>query len=162
LRVQNLQEDFGALVTPGLELAFNERVQVELDGHLLGGGHTRRKVPVCGPAAFVVLKALAFGDRIEPKDAFDLVYVVRHTAGRGAMIAERLRRHAQSHPKIVARALGFLIRDFDAPDDIGPLRAAEFAAVDASTLEDDKADAHGFVQDLLREAVSIGLSPAEI
>jgi hypothetical protein len=32
-RVQNLAPDFGALVTPALELAFNERVNIELDGH---------------------------------------------------------------------------------------------------------------------------------
>jgi hypothetical protein len=74
LRVQNLEADFGALITPGLELAFNERVDIELDGHTLKGERAQRKVPVCGPAAFVVLKALAFGDRSEPKDAYDLVY----------------------------------------------------------------------------------------
>ena len=32
---------------------------------------------MCGPGAFVVLKALAFRDRGEPKDAYDLVYVLR-------------------------------------------------------------------------------------
>lgn len=68
-RVQALQPDFGALVTPGLELAFDERVEVDLDGHTLKGERARRTIPVCGPALFVVLKALAFGDRGEPKDA---------------------------------------------------------------------------------------------
>ncbi len=37
LRVQNLQPDFGAIVTPGLELAFDERVQIGLDGYTLKG-----------------------------------------------------------------------------------------------------------------------------
>lgn len=150
LRVQNLQPDFGALVTPGLELAFDEQVQIELDGHTLKGEPARRTVPVCGPAAFVVLKALAFGDRAEPKDAYDLVYVLRHTSGRGAAIAARLQQHAEAHAAIIAHAVELLERDFDAPDGLGPRRAAEFAVADPAELDGAAADAHGFVDDLLR------------
>src|SRR5680860_1420827 len=81
VRVQNLEGDFGALITPGLQLAFDERVDVELDGVTLEGERVTRTIPVCGPAAFVLLKALAFGDRAEPKDAYDLIYVLRATDG---------------------------------------------------------------------------------
>ncbi|MGA2453413.1 MAG: nucleotidyl transferase AbiEii/AbiGii toxin family protein [Solirubrobacteraceae bacterium] len=157
VRVQNLEPDFGALITPGLELAFDERVNIELDGHTLAGERARRTVPVCGSAAFVVLKALAFGDRAEPKDAYDLIYVIRHTPGRGTAIAERLRLHAQFHAEIVARALGLLNRDFNAPDDIGPRRAAAFAITADAELDDDAADAHGFVDDFLRATARLGL-----
>lgn len=150
LRVQNLQPDFGALVTPGLELAFDERVDIELDGHTLKGERARRTVPVCGPAAFVALKALAFGDRAEPKDAYDLVYVIRHTAGRGPTIAGRLVAHAERHPEVVGRALDLLARDFSEVAALGPRRAAQFSVADASELDDSAADAHGFVDDLLR------------
>ncbi|HSZ14140.1 MAG TPA: nucleotidyl transferase AbiEii/AbiGii toxin family protein [Solirubrobacteraceae bacterium] len=157
LRVQNLEPDFGALVTPGLELAFDERVNIELHGHTLNGERARRTVPVCGAAAFVVLKALAFGDRGEPKDAYDLVYVIRHSPGRGTAIANRLRLHAQHHAEIVARALGLLSRDFNASDDIGPRRAAAFAITADAELDNDAADAHGFVDDLLRATARLGL-----
>lgn len=150
LRVQNLEPDFGALVTPGLELAFDEQVQIELDCHTLKGEPARRTVPVCGPAAFVVLKALAFGDRAEPKDAYDLVYVIRHTTGRGPAIADRLRVHAERHRSVVHRAITLLARDFDAPDALGPRRAAQFSAADPSELDHSAADAHGFVDDFLR------------
>jgi hypothetical protein len=162
VRVQNLEPDFGALVTPGLELAFDERVKIELNGHTLTGERARRTVPVCGPAAFVVLKALAFGDRAEPKDAYDLIYVIRHTPGRGTVIAERLRLHAQLHAQIVARALGLLNRDFNAPDDIGPRRAAAFAITADAELDDDAADAHGFVDDLLRATTRLGLRQIDV
>jgi len=37
-----------------------------------------REVWVCGPGAFVVLKALAFRGRGENKDAYDLYYLVRN------------------------------------------------------------------------------------
>ena len=71
-RVQPLQPDFGALVTPGLELAFEERVWVGLEGMTLTGERARQEIPVRGQAAFVVLKALTFADRAELKDAYDL------------------------------------------------------------------------------------------
>jgi len=164
LRVQNLQPDFGALVTPGLELAFDERVEVDLDGHTLKGERARRTIPVCGPAAFVVLKALAFGDRGEPKDAYDLVYVIRHTPGRGRAIAERLATHAERHASIVQRALRLLARDFDGPDGLGPTRAAGFAIAEPAApgeLDDAAADAQGYVDDVLRAARGLRLAAEE-
>lgn len=149
-RVQNLEGDFGALITPGLQLAFDECVAIELAGHTLKGERVRRTIPVCGPAAFVVLKALAFGDRGEPKDAYDIVYVIRHTPGRGQAIADRLSRHAEGHTTTVARALALLARDFDGPDGLGPQRAAHFTVAEPHELDDAAADAYGYVDDLMK------------
>lgn len=161
VRVQHLEKDFGALVTPGLELAFDERVQVELEGLTLHGERVRRTVPVCGPAAFVILKALAFGDRGEPKDAFDLVYAIRHTHGQGHAIASRIAEHAAQHGTVVRRALALLARDFRDADDIGPSRAATFevpAGADQGQIDNAAADAHGHVADLLERTRSAGLN----
>ncbi len=160
VRVQNLEADFGALVTPGLQLAFDERVEVELDGLTLKGEPVTRTIPVCGPAAFVVLKALAFGDRAEPKDAYDLVYVIRHTQDGALTIAKRLASHAGGDGPIVARALGLLARDFDGSDGIGPGRAARFTIAepaDRDELDSAAADAHGYVDDLLTACREIGI-----
>jgi hypothetical protein len=160
LRIQNLQPDFGALITPGLELAFDESVDIQLYGYTLKGERITRTIPVCGPAAFAVLKALAFGQRGEPKDAYDLVYVIRHTAGRGRAIAERLVRHAERHGRVVNQALALLARDFDEPDSLGPRRAADFIVArpgDHGELDDASADAHGYVDDLLISCRTLGL-----
>lgn len=148
-RIQSLEADFGAIVTPGLELAFDETVLVQLDGHTLKGERVKREIPVCGPAAFVVLKALAIPGRGEPKDSFDLVYVIRGADGRHEAIAERLAEHARSHPQIVERAIAALARDFATPENVGPRRAAEFGLVDPADFDNDAADAHGRVDDLL-------------
>lgn len=160
VRVQNLEGDFGALITPGLQLAFDERVDVELDGFTLKGERVSRTIPVCGPAALVVLKALAFGDRAEPKDAYDLVYVIRHIPGGYRTIADRLARHAEGDAPIVARALDLLARDFEGPDGIGPGRAARFTLpepADPDELDSAAADAHGYVDDLLTAARELGI-----
>ena len=161
-RLQNLEADFAAIVMQGLELAFADHVTVELDGHTFKGEHALRTVPVCGPAPFVILKALAWGNRAENKDAFDLVYVLRHTPGSGRAIAEKLAEHAGHHREVIESALGKLARDFREPGDIGPLRAAEFIAVDGESLENDAADALGYVDDLLRAARELGLNPAKL
>lgn len=149
-RVQNLEPDFGALVTRGLELAFNERVQVAIAGRTLSGEEATREVPVCGPGAFIVLKTFAFADRSEPKDAFDLTYVIRGTPGGAAEVAAKLKEHAATHQEIVDEAVGLLGRDFETPAHLGPRRAADFAYLDGEDLDGAAADAHGYVDDLLK------------
>lgn len=148
-RIHNLEPDFGAIVTPGLELAFAERVQIQLDGTTLTGERAARVVPVCGPGAFVVLKALAFADRSELKDAYDLVYVLRHTPGGPRAVADRLKEHAADHSTIVERAVQLLARDFATIDHTGPRRAADFEHLEPDDRDNAAADAHGFIDDLL-------------
>lgn len=159
-RVHPLEGDFGVLIAPGLQLAFEEREEVTIEGHTLTGERATRTIPVCGPGAFVVLKAMAFGDRGEPKDAFDLVYVVRRWPGGTHAIADRLAGHARQHGEVVAAALELLVRDFGSPDFIGPLRAAEFEGAIGTAREEAAADAHGYVDDLLTACRERGLSPA--
>ena len=149
-RVQNLEPDFGALVTRGLELAFNERSQVTIAGTTLTREEATREVPVCGPGAFTVLKAFAFADRSEPKDAFDLVYVIRGTPGGAAEVATKLQAHAAKHPEIVDEAVALLARDFETPGHLGPRRAADFDRIDGDDLDAAAADAHGYVDDLIK------------
>lgn len=73
---QFLTKRLAAFVMPGIELAHQDVVRVTLRGAALGGGQAERKVSVCGPGAFVVLKALAFTNRGERKDAHDLIYAL--------------------------------------------------------------------------------------
>lgn len=150
MRLHDLEPDLAALVTQGLDLAFDERVDVELDGLTVRGERLRRKVPVCGPGAFVLLKALAFADRMEPKDAFDLVYVLRRFPDAPTSIVEQLVLHAARNEAVVKSALGALAGDFEKAESIGPRRAAGFSAESEEDLDALAADAHGYVDDLLR------------
>lgn len=156
-RVLPLEGDFGVLIAPGLELAFDEREQVRIEGHTVKGERVTRTIPVCGPAAFVVLKAFAFGDRAEPKDAFDLVYVIRRWVGGADAIADRLARHFERHRDVVSGALDLLVRDFSLPDLIGPLRVAEFEGATGGERDEVAADAHGYVDDLMSACLMRGL-----
>lgn len=148
-RLQPLESDLSALIAPGLQLAQHEREEVLLDGYTLKGEQVKRAVPICGPATFTVLKALAFHDRGEPKDAFDLVYVLRRWPAGISDIADRLAVHTETEPAVVADALSKLTVDFDSPESHGPLRAAEFDGPPNSDLDASAADAHGYIDDLL-------------
>lgn len=156
-RVQSLEGDFGALIAPGLELAFDERQDIVLDGHTLAGEKARRTVPVCGPATFVVLKAFAFADRAEPKNAYDLVYVLRRWPGGVSDIVERLGQHATRNPEVIDHALGLLSNDFATAVSLGPRRAAAFEGDPGDDLDAAAADAHGYADDLLRLCRERGL-----
>ncbi len=156
-RVQALEPDFAALVIPGVELAADERTPVKLSGHTLAGQRITRSVPVCGPGAFVVLKALAFADRAEPKDVYDLIYVVRRWPNGVRDIARRLASHDRDHSELVRKALAGLADDFRDPDHVGPQRAAAFDTLRLDDLDAAAADAHGYVDDLLRACRRAGL-----
>lgn len=154
--IQPLERDFGALLTRGLGLAFTEIEERTISGVTLEGHQATRDVNVCGPASFVVLKSLAFGDRAEPKDVYDLVYVLEHWGPGLEDVARRLlvlRGQGVAAAETVAAALAVLARDFETIDHIGPRKCAMFSAGDDDAVA---ADAMAVVMDLLD---LLGLEP---
>ena len=144
-QLRDIEEDFAAIIAPGLKLAFLDRRRVTLDGTTIRGERARREVWVCGPAAFVCMKALAFRSRGENKDAYDLVYLVRnHTGGVQSIAAEFTPLLNEPEAK---EALAVLRADFDSVETLGPRRAAEFLY--GTPNDDAQADAWAAVRDLL-------------
>ena len=144
--LRNIQPDFAAVIAPGLHLAFEDSVAVSLVGTTIAGESATRIVNVCGPGAFIVLKALAFRDRGENKDAYDLYYVLRYYGTVVDDVADRLK------PLLVdpaARsALAILREDFTDHDAVGPRRAAAF--LNAGQPDDEtQADVVGYAVQLL-------------
>ena len=142
--VRHIEPDFAAIVTPALELAFQDRVWVPLADYIHTGAMVSREIPVCGPGAFTVLKALAFGNRAENKDAYDLFYV--WTALGVEVVANSLESlQPDTH---VDTALEIIERDFTGHDGPGPVAAARFYTGD---LDDEtQADVAGLANQLLR------------
>jgi len=143
--LRNIESDFAAIIAPGLQLAFRDRRRVPLSGRTIMGEDAARDVWVCGPGAYVVLKALAFGSRGENKDAYDLFYVVRNYGAGVEDIADCLRPLLDDPAG--SEAIALLRRDFLDHNGVGPRRVAEFLA----RGPDDaiQADVVGFVSRLL-------------
>ncbi len=154
-QIKHLEGGFGAIVAPGLELAFDEREPIELDGTTLEGDRARRTVPVCGPGAYTVLKAFAFRLRRERKDAYDLDYVLAHWPAGARDVATRLVSHAERYREIVSTALGYLRDDYATIDHLGPRSCARFR--DTGDEDAATADARGRVDDLLRACEAVGV-----
>ena len=144
--LRDLEPDFAAVVAPGLQLAFRDRVLVSLSGQTIAGEDATRDIWVCGAGAFVVLKALAFGLRGENKDAYDLFYVLRNYGASIENVVECLRPLLDDENAM--KAIEILRRDFLSDNSVGPRRVAEFQT--GGTDVAIQADVVGFVGDLLR------------
>jgi len=146
--LQDLESDFAAVITLGLDLAFQDYLELELVGNLPTGEEVSRPIWVCGPGAFLILKALAFRDRAEPKDAYDLHYVLLHWAGGIDEIVERICGLADS-PQIET-AIDFLKADFATIDSVGPGSIDRFVSGDTAENEDFRADISARVLEFCR------------
>lgn len=145
-RLRNIQHDFAAVIAPGLHLAFQDSVAVPLAGTTIAGERATRQINVCGPGAYVVLKALAFRERGENKDAYDLYYVLRYYGSGIDDIAGRLRPLLNDAD--ARSALDILREDFVEHDGVGPRRASAF--LNAGQPDDHtQADVVGFTTRLL-------------
>ena len=147
-KIRHIEKDFAAVITPGLHLAFQDRRRISLVGSTILGEKASREIWVCGPGAFVVLKALAFGTRGENKDAYDLYYVIRNYGSGVDDLLEHLNPILREQE--TQEALQILSRDFYEPDRVGPRRVAEFMY--RSPNDELQADVAGFVRELLRKS----------
>lgn len=114
-------------LTEGLQLAFVDKIGVELVGNIQG---TRVSVVanVCGPGAFIVLKALAFECRRirkdseslkrSQKDAYDLICVLRNF-GKGPQDVAQHMALLGSDPAVI-KAGRILKANFLNENNIGP------------------------------------------
>ena len=143
-KLRHIEEDLAAIIIPGLELAFLDRESRCLSGEIPSQAYATRDIPVCGPGAFTVLKALAFGNRTENKDAYDLYYV---WSGLGVpTIAERLSSF-RPNPYLEA-ALGVIENDFSRHDGPGAIAVATFLTNGPN--DELQADVVGQAQSILR------------
>ncbi len=151
--LQNLEPDFAAVITPGLEMAFEDFEVVEVQGKTILDEQATRNVWVCGPGAFVVLKALALRSRGERKDAYDLHYVLKHWPTGLPDVAARV--HSLTQDSLVSTALEYLRDDFGSIDSIGARQLDRFLGGEDSDDEFLRADASGLVLEFLRLVVAM-------
>ena len=143
--IRDIEGDFAAVITPGLRLAFLDQKKLNLSGITIKGERAQRSIWVCGPGAFVVLKALAFRNRGEYKDAYDLYYHIRNYGGGVQDVADALKPLLGEVE--VQQALKILSEDFIEHDALGPIRVADF--ITGGKNDEIQADVAGFVLDLL-------------
>lgn len=130
-----VEQRLSALAIPGAHLAIMDFVGVEITAELLDGrGSATEIARVANITPFVVLKALAYDDRAEQKDAFDLIYCLENYPGGPNGVAGQYRQRMKEWPEEsqLPRALEIL-RDRFVGDDTarsyrldGPTSYAQF------------------------------------
>jgi hypothetical protein len=145
-KIKDIEKDFAAVITPGLKLAFLDRQKIELSGETIFREKAQRPIWVCGPGAFVVLKALAFRLRGENKDAYDLYYHLRDYGDGVHEIANAMEKLINAAE--TKQAIEILKQDFTDFESVGPIRVAEF--ISGGRDDGIQADVVAFVNELLR------------
>lgn len=151
--VEHETDGSSAMSVPGVEFsacnhfALLDREPVALSGECILGEHRSVNLWVCGPGAYVIIKALTFRSRQLNKDAYDLFYVLRNY---GAGVHDVFTRLAplMKTSKDAQRALDVLASDFADPDGDGPVAVALFLF--GRPDEQLQADVAGFTNRLLR------------
>jgi hypothetical protein len=126
-----------ALRIPGAHLVVADHVDIMLTADLLDQrGVATERVRVANIVPFVVLKALAYEDRVEEKDAYDLIYcLMRYGCGPedvANQFADRFARWPEE--SLLMRAVEILRRRFASSEGIsgatkdGPTSYARFLA----------------------------------
>ena len=126
---EGIGSDLGAFNVRGAQLVREDFIETEIEGERLdGGGRSKVRVRVANLLPYTTLKILAFQDRHENKDAYDLVFtVLNHEGGpREAGMAAKS-SHVAAHAQVAA-ALALLEERFQTVDQDGPSAYAAFLA----------------------------------
>jgi hypothetical protein len=124
-----LVDDVVTSLFPGVNRALACRRMVSVSGRDLYGAVQTCSVAVADIGPLLVLKLNAFGGptgRRLPKDAYDILLAVTGFVDGPAAAVSAFRAEAKSGNTGYAGALKCLQNDFSAPNQDGPIRAAEF------------------------------------
>ncbi len=115
-RVQPLPTEgtISALNIPHSSIVFDMHQVSEIEAELLGGdGVVAEKIKHANLVSFTCLKAFAFDQRFERKDAHDLIYCLEHAPDNSETVAQAFREERDGkHGDVVKNALAILCSRF--------------------------------------------------
>lgn len=140
-----VQGNVSAVNIPNASMVVDFHRSVDLTAELLdGNGETTETVRYADIVSFTCLKAFAYDERREPKDAHDVVYCLEHyEGGLEAAIAEVRAGLETKHRKVILDALARLANRFCGTDPDrrhlrdGPVAVARFEDNDADVANDE-------------------------
>jgi hypothetical protein len=126
-------DDVPASVMPGVVRALETARTMTIEGRDLHGARQNVTARVCDVGPFLVLKLRAFLHRQQPKDAFDILYSLRHYEGGTDAAAKAFAAEGRAgNPAFpdAKKALDALFTNEERP---GPVKAAHFVFGSPST-----------------------------
>jgi len=148
-RHRQIQPDLKArnLLGAGIALQLNQKVL--LRGTLPADGETEIEFKMADLTSFLALKGMAFGERYQEKDAYDIYSLCNYYEEGPISVAEEIR--PKKDVKIVKRGLNAIRQRFRDINAEGPSWVANFgASADDKEKEDKKQRSFMVVNEMLR------------
>ena len=128
-------DDVQASVMPGVGRALQTARIVQLSGKDLFDADQKFTARVCEVGPYLALKLRAFKFRQQPKDAFDILYTVKHYDNGPKAAIEAFAQEAESENPACPDAVESLRQDFLSENASAPVRAAHFVLGEVSRTE---------------------------
>lgn len=119
-------EDITASIMPGVDRALATARSIAVTGVDLHGADQKLLARVCEVGPFLALKLRAFCDRQQPKDAFDILYTLRHYDGGAAAAFAAFAEEVRVGNPACPDALRSLKQHFTSETSPGPVKASHF------------------------------------
>jgi hypothetical protein len=137
------EKTISALNVPYSSMVFDLHEIKEIHAELMGGnGVATEKVRFANIVTFTCLKAFAFDQRNERKDAHDLIYCLEHASGGVIAAKEQFRKELDGkHAQTIRSALDILRIRFASDDKVdgykkdGPVAVAKFELGESNDRE---------------------------
>ncbi len=154
-RHQKVQE-IRARKVRGCDLAFDDPIEVTIEGNLPGGAKDSAIIRVASIVPFLIMKAIVLDDRLKEKDAYDIYYCLKQYSDKLDDLVAEFRPHLKNG--LIQEGLAKLAKNFASVEHTGPKFVGAFEEI---TDEEDRIqmerDAFERVNYLLRE-LDLGFS----
>ncbi len=137
----------------GTDLALDHTIDVLISGELPDGGEKQVRARVAAIPAFVCMKAIAMTERKKPKDAYDILFCLRHYRNGPGDLARALMDIRDS--PLVRDAIASLRKHFESERAVGPVWAGQVASEHGENEAITRRDAYERMQLLLRQLSSL-------
>ena len=117
----------------GCDLAFNNPIELTIEGNLPGGAKDSVVLKVASIVSFLIMKAIVLDDRLKEKDAYDIYYCLKQYSDKLDDLVAEFEPHLKN--SLIQEGLAKLAKNFEAVDHTGPKFVAAFEEV---TDEEDR------------------------
>ena len=149
-------DDIPANVFPGIERALETARTTTISGKDLFGAEQSIQIRVCEVGPFLAMKLRSFAGRQTPKDAFDLLYTVRHYDGGTERAIAAFAVELENRNPAMADAIACLGTHFANEESSAPVRAAHFVHGPVDTS--DSGDVSEARQQIQQDMVTLGVA----
>ncbi len=131
-RHQKVQELLARKVR-GCDLAFENPIEVTIEGYLPGGAKDSATIRVASIVPFLIMKATVLDDRMKEKDAYDIYYCLKQYSDQLDGLIDEFKPYLKN--RLIQEGLSKLVKNFSSEEHIGPKFASAFEEI---TDEDDR------------------------